>query len=161
MCTGKRSPEVYAVAHVDRYALQHRVLKANALTLVVCKKYALTLRVWKAYSLALGVWKAHAVACVVRTTHALTLVVRNKYTLTLCFWKAKCRDAHGPEGIYPGTRRPVSTCRGVRRLEEIRPYTRCLEGKMPRHSSSGRYMPWHSSSGKHLPWRVSTERHIA
>ena len=45
MCTGKQSPEVYAVAPVDRYALPHRVQKANALTLIVCKKYALTLRV--------------------------------------------------------------------------------------------------------------------
>ena len=45
MCTGKWSPEVYAVAPVDRYALLHRVQKANDLTLIVCKKYALTLRV--------------------------------------------------------------------------------------------------------------------
>ena len=45
MCTGKRSPEVYAVAPVDRYDLPHCVQKANTRTLIICKKYALTLRV--------------------------------------------------------------------------------------------------------------------
>jgi len=70
MCTGKCSPEVCAVAPVDRYTLLHRVQKENALTLVVCKKYALTLRVRKAYALALAVRKAHTMVYVVWTPHA-------------------------------------------------------------------------------------------
>jgi len=146
MCTGKRSPVVYGVAHVDRYALLHRVQKENALTLIVCKKYALTLCVRKAYALALTVRKAYAMACVVRMPHALTPIIWKNYALTLCIWKAKCRGARRPEGIYPGACRPERTCRGVRCLEEIRPYTRHLEGKMPRHSSSGRQMLWRASS---------------
>jgi len=74
-CTGKRSPEVYAVGRIGRYALARSLLKANALTLVVWKKYALTLCVWKAYALALVVRKAFAVVGVVRTPYALTFCV--------------------------------------------------------------------------------------
>jgi len=59
--------------------------------------------------------EVYAVAPIDR--YALPHSVQNANALTLRVWKTKC----------PDTRRPKSTCRGVRRLEEIHPVTRRLE----------------------------------
>jgi len=59
-----------------------------------------------------------------------------------------------PEGICCGRRRAYATCRDIRRLEEICPDTLRLEEKVPWHSSSGMQMLWQALSRRHMPWLV-------
>jgi len=170
MCTGKRSPEVYVVAHIDRYALPHRVQKTNALTLIICKKYALTRHIWKAKYHGTrrveGIWPStrrpestssgvHRPDATCLDSHRLQEICLD----TLCL-ERKMLGCMLSRGICPHTCRPKAKCCGVHCREEIRPYTGCLKDKIPRHSSSRRHILWHSLSEKYLLWLASSGYHI-
>jgi len=62
-----------------------------------------------------------------------------------------CPSTRHPEAICYGVRHPDATCLDTHCLEEICPDTLRLEGKMPWHSSSGRYMLWYVSTRHHIP----------
>jgi len=163
MCPGKRGPEVYAVAPINRYALPHSVQNANALTHGVWKVKCPGTR--RPKSTCCGVHRLEEIrpdtrrleeiclhTCRLEEIYVDTRRLDSKCPGTrrleeICLdtlrLEGKCPSTRHPEGICPARRRPdvicVDTrrldgkCPGTRRLEEICPDTLHLEGKIPWH----------------------------